>query len=81
MSCARPERISTIDRHAHFSLGTRLCVPQTQPGNFVYDANKGAGAAHLEVHPGGGETVRGSWNGNQTVLDSVSFPPAYTRVR
>lgn len=68
---------------SYLSLGTQVSAGQAQPGDLVYYADGGMGAAHIGVYIGGGKAVHGGWNGYQTVVGSVNVGsgPVYLRVR
>ena len=53
----------------YFSLGTVTNNPQ--PGDLIYYANGGMGAAHIAVYIGNGQAVHGGWNGSETVIYSA----------
>ena len=67
----------------YMSLGTVVPASQAQPGDLVYYANGGMGAAHIAVYAGNGQAVHGGWNGNQTVLNTANLGsgPVYIRVK
>ena len=67
----------------YMSLGTVVPASQAQPGDLVYYANGGMGAAHIGVYAGNGQAIHGGWNGNQTVVNSVNVGsgPVFIRVR
>lgn len=67
----------------YMSLGTVVPASQAQPGDLVYYANGGMGAAHIGVYAGNGQAIHGGWNGNQTVLNTANLGsgPVYIRVR
>ena len=67
----------------YMSLGTVVPASQAQPGDLVYYANGGMGAAHIGVYAGNGQAIHGGWNGNQTVLNSANLGsgPVYIRVK
>ena len=56
----------------YMSLGTVVPASQAQPGDLVYYANGGLGAAHIAVYAGNGQAVHGGWLGNQTALNSAN---------
>lgn len=64
----------------YMSLGSVTSDPQ--PGDLIYYANGGTGAAHIAVYVGGGQAVHGGWLGNQTVKSSayVGSGPVFIRV-
>ncbi|PAU90833.1 hypothetical protein CK505_08825 [Kocuria sp. WN036] len=80
-------RAAGINHHgwpaSYLSLGTQVSAGQAQPGDLVYYADGGMGAAHIGVYIGGGKAVHGGWNGGTTVIDSVNVGsgPVYVRVR
>jgi cell wall-associated NlpC family hydrolase len=80
-------RAAGINHHgwpaSYLSLGTQVSAGQAQPGDLVYYADGGMGAAHIAVYIGGGKAVHGGWNGGTTVIDSVNVGsgPVYVRVR
>ncbi|MEX5264602.1 NlpC/P60 family protein [Kocuria sp. CPCC 205231] len=80
-------RATGINHHgwpaSYLSLGTQVSAGQAQPGDLVYYADGGMGAAHIGVYIGGGKAVHGGWNGGTTVIDSVNVGsgPVYVRVR
>jgi len=67
----------------YMSLGTVVPASQAQPGDLVYYANGGMGAAHIGVYAGNGQAIHGGWNGNQTVLNTANLGsgPVYIRVK
>ena len=67
----------------YMSLGTVVPASQAQPGDLVYYANGGMGAAHIGVYAGNGQAIHGGWNGNQTVLNTANLGsgPIYIRVK
>ena len=67
----------------YMSLGTVVPASQAQPGDLVYYANGGMGAAHIAVYAGNGQAVHGGWLGNQTALNSanVGSGAVYIRVK
>ena len=67
----------------YMSLGTIVPASQAQPGDLVYYANGGMGAAHIGVYAGNGQAIHGGWNGNQTVLNTANLGsgPVYIRVK
>lgn len=67
----------------YMSLGTVVLASQAQPGDLVYYANGGMGAAHIGVYAGNGQAIHGGWNGNQTVLNTANLGsgPVYIRVK
>ncbi|MDJ0320000.1 LysM peptidoglycan-binding domain-containing protein [Pseudarthrobacter sp. PS3-L1] len=66
----------------YLGLGTQVSAAQAQPGDLVYYANGGAGAAHIAVYAGNGMAVHGGWNGFTTVEFSVNVGsgPVFVRV-
>ncbi|MGK7222290.1 C40 family peptidase, partial [Kocuria flava] len=80
-------RAAGINHHgwpaSYLSLGTQVSAGQAQPGDLVYYADGGMGAAHIAVYIGGGKAVHGGWNGGTTVIDSVNVGsgPVFVRVR
>jgi cell wall-associated NlpC family hydrolase len=80
-------RAAGINHHgwpaSYLSLGTQVSAGQAQPGDLVYYADGGMGAAHIGVYIGGGKAVHGGWNGGTTVIDSVNVGsgPVFVRVR
>lgn len=56
---------------AYLSLGTVVSAAEAQPGDIIYYANGGIGAAHVAVYAGNGQAVHGGYNGNQTVLSTA----------
>ena len=67
----------------YMRLGTVVPASQAQPGDLVYYANGGLGAAHIAVYAGNGQAVHGGWLGNQTALNSanVGSGAVYIRVK
>ena len=67
----------------YMSLGTVVPASQAQPGDLVYYANGGMGAAHIGAYAGNGQAIHGGWNGNQTVLNTANLGsgPVYIRVK
>ena len=67
----------------YMSLGTVVPASQAQPGDLVYYANGGLGAAHIAVYAGNGQAVHGGWLGNQTAINSanVGSGAVYIRVK
>ena len=67
----------------YMSLGTVVPASQAQPGDLIYYANGGLGAAHIAVYAGNGQAVHGGWLGNQTVVNTanVGSGPVYIRVK
>ena len=67
----------------YMSLGTVVPASQAQPGDLVYYANGGMGAAHIGVYAGNGQAIHGGWNGNQTVLNTANLGsgPVYIHVK
>ena len=67
----------------YMSLGTVVPASQAQPGDLVYYANGGMGAAPIGVYAGNGQAIHGGWNGNQTVLNTANLGsgPVYIRVK
>ena len=67
----------------YMSLGTVVPASQAQPGDLVYYAKGGMGAAHIGVYAGNGQAIHGGWNGNQTVLNTANLGsgPVYIRVK
>ena len=67
----------------YMSLGTVVPASQAQPGDLVYYANGGMGAAHIGVYAGNGQAIHGGWNGNQTVINTANLGsgPVYIRVK
>lgn len=67
----------------YMSLGTVVPASQAQPGDLVYYADGGMGAAHIGVYAGNGQAIHGGWNGNQTVLNTANLGsgPVYIRVK
>ena len=67
----------------YMSLGTIVPASQAQPGDLVYYANGGMGAAHIGVYAGNGQAIHGGWNGNQTVINTANLGsgPVYIRVK
>ena len=67
----------------YMSLGTVVPASQAQPGDLVYYANGGMGAAHIGVYAGNGQAIHGGWNGNQAVLNTANLGsgPVYIRVK
>jgi cell wall-associated NlpC family hydrolase len=65
------------------SLGTQVSAGQAQPGDLVYYADGGMGAAHIAVYIGGGKAVHGGWNGGTTAISGVNVGsgPVFVRVR
>lgn len=57
-----------------FTLGPTIPAAQASPGDLVYYADGGFGAAHVAVAIGDGLAVHGGWNGNQTVISGVDIP-------
>ncbi|WP_285728094.1 NlpC/P60 family protein [Psychromicrobium xiongbiense] len=56
----------------YLSLGRTVSQAEAQPGDLIYYANGGAGAAHIAVYVGNGMAVHGGFNGNQTKLFTVN---------
>ena len=67
----------------YMSLGTVVSASEAVPGDLVYYANGGMGAAHIAVYAGGGQAVHGGWNGNQTVVNTayLGSGPVFIRVK
>ena len=67
----------------YMRLGTVVPASQAQPGDLVYYANGGLGAAHIEVYAGNGQAVHGGWLGNQRAHNSanVGSGAVYIRVK
>ena len=67
----------------YMSLGIVVPASQAQPGDLVYYANGGMGAAHIGVYAGNGQAIHGGWNGNQTVINTANLGsgPVYIRVK
>ena len=65
----------------YMSLGTVVPASQAQPGDLVYYANGGLGAAHIAVYAGNGQAVHGGWLGNQTVLNSANIGSGAVYIR
>lgn len=67
----------------YMSLGTVVPASQAQPGDLIYYANGGMGAAHIAVYAGNGQAIHGGWNGNQTVVNTanVGSGPVFIRVK
>lgn len=65
----------------YMSLGNITNNPQ--PGDLIYYANGGMGAAHIAVYIGNGQAVHGGWLGNQTVETSayVGSGPVFIRLK
>lgn len=55
----------------YMSLGTIVSASEAQPGDILYYANGGTGAAHVAIYLGNGQAVHGGWKGNQTVVASA----------
>lgn len=64
----------------YMSLGQVTSNPQ--PGDIIYYANGGTGAAHVAIYIGNGKAVHGGWRGNQTVVGSayVGSGPVFIRI-
>lgn len=52
----------------YLSLGRTVGAGEAIPGDLIYYADGGMGAAHIAVYIGGGQAVHGGFNGNQTVI-------------
>lgn len=52
----------------YLSLGRTVSAGEAIPGDLIYYADGGMGAAHIAVYIGGGQAVHGGFNGNQTVI-------------
>lgn len=52
----------------YLSLGRTVSAAEAIPGDLIYYADGGMGAAHIAVYIGGGQAVHGGFNGNQTVI-------------
>ncbi|MDF9278503.1 NlpC/P60 family protein [Arthrobacter sp. EH-1B-1] len=52
----------------YLSLGRTVSAAEAIPGDLIYYADGGMGAAHIAVYIGGGQAVHGGFNGNQTVV-------------
>ncbi len=80
-------RAAGINHHgwpaSYLSLGTQVSAGQAQPGDLVYYADGGMGAAHIAVYIGGGKAVHGGWNGGTTAISGVNVGsgPVFVRVR
>ncbi|WP_309126299.1 NlpC/P60 family protein [Kocuria sp.] len=79
-------RAAGINHHgwpaSYLKLGTQVSAAQARPGDLVYYANGGMGAAHIAVYIGGGKAVHGGWNGGTTAVSSVyvGSGPVFVRV-
>ncbi|GAA1749193.1 NlpC/P60 family protein [Kocuria aegyptia] len=79
-------RAAGINHHgwpaSYLSLGTQVSAGQAQPGDLVYYADGGMGAAHIAVYIGGGKAVHGGWNGGTTAISGVNVGsgPVFVRV-
>lgn len=56
---------------SYLALGNIVSGAEAQPGDIIYYADGGIGAAHVAVYVGNGQAVHGGFNGNQTVLTSA----------
>ena len=80
-------RAAGINHHgwpaSYLSLGSQVSAGQAQPGDLVYYADGGMGAAHIAVYIGGGKAVHGGWNGGTTAISGVNVGsgPVFVRVR
>ncbi|MEB2528070.1 hypothetical protein CIK52_10985 [Kocuria rosea] len=80
-------RAAGINHHgwpaSYLSLGTQVSAGQAKPGDLVYYADGGMGAAHIAVYIGGGKAVHGGWNGGTTAISGVNVGsgPVFVRVR
>ncbi|MHA7283554.1 NlpC/P60 family protein [Arthrobacter sp. TMS2-4] len=52
----------------YLSLGRTVSAGEAIPGDLIYYADGGMGAAHIAVYIGGGQAVHGGFNGNTTVI-------------
>ncbi|MDJ0314475.1 NlpC/P60 family protein [Arthrobacter sp. H35-D1] len=57
---------------SYLSLGRTVSAAEAQPGDLVYYADGGAGAAHIAVYIGNGQAVHGGWTGFTTTVFSVN---------
>lgn len=66
----------------YLSLGSTVSASQAVPGDLIYYADGGMGAAHIAVYIGGGQAVHGGFNGNQTVVAPAQLGsgPVFIRV-
>lgn len=64
----------------YLSLGRTVSAAEAQPGDIVYYADGGAGAAHVAIYAGNGQAVHGGFNGS-TILFSVNVGSGPTFVR
>lgn len=66
----------------YLSLGRTVSAAEAIPGDLIYYADGGMGAAHIAVYIGGGQAVHGGFNGNQTVIAPADLGsgPVFIRV-
>ncbi|MHA7245702.1 LysM peptidoglycan-binding domain-containing protein [Arthrobacter tecti] len=66
----------------YLSLGSTVSAGQAMPGDLIYYADGGMGAAHIAVYIGNGQAVHGGFNGNQTVVAPAQLGsgPVFIRV-
>lgn len=66
----------------YLSLGRTVSAAEAIPGDLIYYADGGMGAAHIAVYIGGGQAVHGGFNGNQTVVAPANLGsgPVFIRV-
>ncbi len=66
----------------YLSLGRTVSAAEAIPGDLIYYADGGMGAAHIAVYIGGGQAVHGGFNGNQTVVAPAHLGsgPVFIRV-
>ncbi|WP_028279809.1 NlpC/P60 family protein [Arthrobacter sp. H5] len=66
----------------YLSLGPTVGAGEAIPGDLIYYADGGMGAAHIAVYIGSGQAVHGGFNGNQTVVAPANLGsgPVFIRV-
>ncbi len=66
----------------YLSLGTVVSASQAQPGDLIYYADGGVGAAHIAVYIGNGQAVHGGYLGSTRIASAyMGSGPVFIRLR
>ena len=66
----------------YLSLGTVVSAAQAQPGDIIYYADGGVGAAHVAVYIGNGQAVHGGYLGSTVIASAyMGSGPVFIRLR
>lgn len=65
----------------YLSLGTVVSAAQAQPGDIIYYADGGVGAAHVAVYIGNGQAVHGGYLGSTVIASAyMGSGPVFIRL-